>query len=198
MRARSSMTDVPTCTISVILLYVHLCFRHCRIGWQVEHVDNLILFHECKGLVPRASRFHAAQLLSTTAVNCLLIPPCCSAKMSAPLPLYESRGSSLIISQWTTVSIASLLVILRIYARAFRKIAGADDWTIVIALVHLFTKQLYIYLEGKTVTPLTPFHFHLPRPSPSPRASSQSFKWTTASADTSNTSNRPRSEPSSS
>ena len=57
--------------------------------------------------------------------------------MSAPLPLNESRGSSLIVGQWTTVSIASVLVILRIYARAFlRKIAGADDWTIVIALVY--------------------------------------------------------------
>ena len=137
MRARSSLTDVPTYTISIILLYVHLCFRHCRIGGQVEHVDNLTLFHDCKGLVPHASRFHAAQLLSIAAIYCFLIPPCCTAKMSAPLPLYESRGSSLIVSQWTTVSIASLLVILRIYARAFlRKIAGADDWTIVIALVH--------------------------------------------------------------
>ena len=137
MRARSSLTNVPTCTISVILLYLHLCFRHCRIGWQIEHVDNLTLFHDCNGLVPCASRFHAAQLLSITAVYRLFIPPCCSADMSAPLPLNESRGSRLIVGQWTTVSIASVLVILRIYARAFlRKIAGADDWTIVIALVY--------------------------------------------------------------
>ena len=142
MRARSSLTDVPTSTDSVLLVYVHLYFRHCRIGWQVEHVDNLTLFHDCDGLVPCASRFHAAQLLSIAAVYCLLIPPCCSPKMSAPLPLNESSGSSLIVGQWITVSIASVLVILRIYARAIlRKIAGADDWTIVIALVYPFTKN---------------------------------------------------------
>lgn len=57
--------------------------------------------------------------------------------MSALSPPNESRGSSLIVSQWVTVSIASLLVFLRIYARAvLRKIAGADNWTIVIALVN--------------------------------------------------------------
>ena len=65
--------------------------------------------------------------------------------MSAPLPLDESRGSSLIVGQWTTVSIASVLVILRIYARAFfRKIAGADDWTIVIALVYIDPSTSYM------------------------------------------------------
>ena len=97
--------------------------------------------------MPRASRFHAAQLLSITAVYCFLILPSCWADMSAPLPLDESRGSSIIVGQWTTVSIASILVILRIYARAFlRKIAGADDWTIVIALVYIkFTKKTYIF-----------------------------------------------------
>lgn len=146
MRARSSSTDVPTCTYSFILFYVHLCFRHSRVGWQVEHVDNLTLFHDCNGLVPCASRFHALQLLSITAVYYLSIPSCYSADMSAPLPLNESRGSSLIVGQWTTVSIASILVILRIYARAFlRKIAGADDWTIVIALVYTKSHK-FMYL----------------------------------------------------
>lgn len=56
--------------------------------------------------------------------------------MSVPLPPNESRGPSLIANQWITVSIASLLVLLRVYTRAFlRKAAGADDWTIVIAMV---------------------------------------------------------------
>ena len=60
--------------------------------------------------------------------------------MSALPPPDESRGSSLIATQWITVSIASLLVLLRIYTRAFlRKTAGADDWTMVIALVTWFT-----------------------------------------------------------
>ena len=144
MRAGSSLTDVLTCTLSVILFYVHIYFRFCRIGWQVEHVDKPTLFHVCQGLVPCASRLHAAQLLSATVVYSLLIPPCCWADMSAPLPLDESRGSSLIVGQWTTVSIASVLVILRIYARAFlRKIAGADDWTIVIALVYIDSSRNY-------------------------------------------------------
>lgn len=71
--------------------------------------------------------------------------------MSAPLPLDESRGSSLIVGQWTTVSIASVLVILRIYARAFlRKIAGADDWTIVIALVYTHSQKIDMFCpEGE-------------------------------------------------
>ena len=56
--------------------------------------------------------------------------------MSAPLPPNESRGSDLITTNWITVSVASLVVFLRIYSRAFlRKVAGWDDWTIVIALV---------------------------------------------------------------
>ena len=59
-------------------------------------------------------------------------------KMSALLPPNESRGPSLIATQWITVSVASLFVCLRIYTRAFlRKVAGADDWTIVVALVRL-------------------------------------------------------------
>ena len=62
--------------------------------------------------------------------------------MSVPvsqLPPNEDHGPSLIAQTWTTVSIASLLVLLRVYTRAFlRRTAGADDWTIVIALV-MFT-----------------------------------------------------------
>ena len=62
--------------------------------------------------------------------------------MSVPvsqLPPNEDRGNSLTALTWTTVSIASLLVLLRVYTRAsLRRTAGADDWTIVIAWV-MFT-----------------------------------------------------------
>ena len=138
------------------------------------------------------------------------------SKMSAPLPLTESRGSTLIVGQWTTVSIASVLVVLRIYARAIlRKIAGADDWTIVIALVILYQfhqkkrnkwKKKKSYLPGREIEQFRPADAHFfifssfSRPSPSRRASSQSSRWTTAWADTSadRTRSRLRSAPPSS
>ena len=62
--------------------------------------------------------------------------------MSVPvsqMPPDEDHGPRLIALTWTTVSIASMLVLLRVYIQAFlRRTAGADDWTIVIALV-IFT-----------------------------------------------------------
>ena len=134
------------------------------------------------------------------------------SKMSAPLPSTENRGSTLIVGQWTTVSIASVLVILRIYARAIlRKIAGADDWTIVIALVILYQfhkkkTEKKSYLPGRELNSSAPLtHIFssfssFSRPSPSRRASSQSSRWKTAWADTSadRTRSRPRSAPPSS
>lgn len=69
--------------------------------------------------------------------------------MSASLPPDESRGPSLIAEEWTTVSIASLLVFLRIYTRVFlRKTAGWDDWTIVMAWVGKFTPRLPRHLPA--------------------------------------------------
>ena len=119
----------------------------------VEYDFTLTLLQSCKGLVPCAPQTHAALLLSFTILYSLSRSPCTSPEMSAPLPLDESRGPSLIISNWTTVSIASFLVILRIYARAFlRKLAGADDWTIVIALVNLIHRIPIYRHTWKTIS----------------------------------------------
>lgn len=68
--------------------------------------------------------------------------------MSAPLPPNESRGPKLIAEEWTTMSIAALLVFLRIYTRAFlRKTAGWDDWTIVIALAFAVGQHILVILQ---------------------------------------------------
>lgn len=106
--------------------------------------------------------------------------------MSALLPRNESRGPSLFATQWITVSIASLFVFLRIYTRAFlRKVAGADDWTIVVALVSSFTGHNHPLTASSRV-------FLLRRPS------SRSFRWKMALGDTSSTYSQTRSATSSS
>ena len=113
-------------------------FRDCRNGWLT---DNLSLLFSRTTLVPCVfSKPHAVysfrlyNLLSSRSASLSIWT------MSALLPPNQTRGPSLLIFNWVTVSIASLLVVLRIYTRTFlRKTAGTDDWTMVVALVNWLT-----------------------------------------------------------
>ena len=53
-----------------------------------------------------------------------------------PLPPDTSRGGAFMLVNWVTMSIALLIVGLRIYTRAcVRRTAGWDDWIILLSLV---------------------------------------------------------------
>ena len=52
------------------------------------------------------------------------------------MPPDTNVGSDVLIVQWVTVSLAIIIVSLRIFTQAvLRRTAGWDDWTILIALV---------------------------------------------------------------
>ena len=176
MRAGSSLTDVPTCTISVIPLYVHLCFRHRRIVWQVEHVDNPTLFHDCNGL--RALCFSISTLpRSSFKYSCLPHSASLFGRhvCSLTYPLNEKSPKSS-VSMEPRCRFASVLVIYRSSGfPPFREIAGLPieldgRFVIVIAfgMMYRFTEKkiiyLYFYLKGKGRTASPPFlifHLHL-------------------------------------
>ena len=61
-----------------------------------------------------------------------------SLDSTVPLPPDINRGYGYIAVQWSLVSVASILVILRFYVRGMiRKQIGADDYTILAALVFM-------------------------------------------------------------
>ena len=112
-------------------------FSHCRNAWLTDNLDNLNLLHSPYS--PRAlSAFetHAVNLFRLSSSSFFSFRLAIQLNNVCPLLPNKTRGPSLIICQWITVSIASFLIFRKIYTRTFlRKTAGADDGTMVTALV---------------------------------------------------------------
>ena len=67
-----------------------------------------------------------------------------STLIPEPLPPDMNRGPELLLVSWLTVSVALLLVSLRVYIRAVSgKKVGWDDYTILLASVHYLPVREY-------------------------------------------------------
>lgn len=70
-----------------------------------------------------------------------------------PLPLDISRGYGYVAVQWSLVSVATILVVLRFCVRGIiRKQVGADDYTILAALVLMSSPTLRALLKVPLIT----------------------------------------------
>ena len=64
---------------------------------------------------------------------------------NGPLPPDTDRGTGVLILGWVTVSVAGLIVILRLVTRGvLRSTLGWDDYTIVVAQVRNFCLLVWV------------------------------------------------------